>query len=122
LMQADLERATFQVGGQVEIGAPSKVATMTPEALQQAVFTPQGRKEIAPTARLFTGATRRAIEVRDRTCAHPTCDVVASRCQIDHIQPWSQGGETTQENGRLLCGRHNRMRNQRDQTEPPRRE
>ena len=119
LMQADLERATFKVGGRVEMGAPSKLATMTPEALRKAVFTPQGRKEVSSTARLFTGATRRAIEVRDRTCAHPTCDIPASRCQIDHIQPWSQGGETTQENGRLLCGRHNRMRNQR---EPPRRE
>ncbi len=125
LIQADLERATFKVGGRVEIGAPSKLASLTPEALHTAVFTPQGRNEVAPTARLFTGATRRAIEVRDRTCAHPTCDVPASRCQIDHIQPWSQGGDTTQENGRLLCGRHNRMRNQRDQRderEPPPRE
>ncbi len=122
LMRADLERATFKLGGRVEIGAPAKLASLTPEALRKAVFTPQGRTEIAPTARLFTGATRRAIEVRDRTCAHPTCDVVASRCQIDHIQPWSQGGDTTQENGRLLCGRHNRMRNQRDQREPPQRE
>jgi len=122
LMQADLERATFTLGGRIEMGAPAKLASLTPEALQKAVFTPQGRKEVAPTARLFTGATRRAIEVRDRTCAHPTCDVPASRCQIDHIQPWSQGGQTTQENGRLLCGRHNRMRNQRDQREPPQRE
>jgi len=122
LMQADLERATFQLGGHVAIGAPSKLATITPEALTKAVFTPQDRNEVAPTARLFTGATRRAIEVRDRTCAHRTCDVAASRCQIDHIQPWSQGGDTTQANGRLLCGRHNRMRNHSDQPEPPQRE
>ncbi len=122
LLQADLERATFTLGGRVAMGAPSKLASLTPEALDQAVFTPQGRREIAPTTRLFTGATRRAIEVRDRTCAHPTCDVPASRCQVDHIQPWSNGGPTTQENGRLLCGRHNRMRNQRERTEPPRRE
>jgi hypothetical protein len=122
LLQADLERATFKVGGTVEMGAPAKLASLTPEALQRAVFTPQGRNEVAPTARLFTGATRRAIEVRDRTCAHPTCDVPASRCQVDHIQPWSHGGQTTQENGRLLCGRHNRMRNRRERTEPPRRE
>jgi hypothetical protein len=122
LMQADVERATFKLGGQVEMGAPSKLAALTPEALKKAVFTPQRRNEVAPTTRLFTGATRRAIEVRDRTCAHPTCDVPASRCQIDHIQPWSQGGDTTQENGRLLCGRHNRMRNQREQPEAPQRE
>ncbi|MDA8148855.1 MAG: HNH endonuclease signature motif containing protein, partial [Actinomycetota bacterium] len=55
----------------------------------------------------------RAIEVRDRTCSHPTCEVPAERCQVDHILPWSAGGATTQENGRLLCGFHNRLRNER---------
>jgi hypothetical protein len=66
--------------------------------------------EISPTRRLFTGATRRAIEIRDRECTHPLCDVRATSCQIDHIQPWALGGITTQENGRLLCGFHNRLR------------
>ncbi|MHB1547555.1 MAG: HNH endonuclease signature motif containing protein, partial [Acidimicrobiales bacterium] len=50
---------------------------------------------------------------RDRTCTHPTCEVSAERCQVDHIVPWAAGGPTTQENGRLLCGYHNRLRNQR---------
>jgi len=31
----------------------------------------------------------------------------------DHIQPFSAGGPTTQELGRLLRGFHNRLRNQR---------
>jgi hypothetical protein len=81
--------------------------------LERAVFAPGRRVEISPTTRLFTGATRRAIEVRDRQCVDPYCDVPAAACQIDHIQPWALGGPTTQENGRLLCGAHNRMRNQR---------
>jgi len=51
--------------------------------------------------------------VRDQECTHPTCDVRAPRCEVDHIQPFSAGGPTTQENGRLLCGFHNRLRNQR---------
>ncbi len=37
------------------------------------------------------------------------------RCQIDHIVPYSKGGETTQENGRVYCSFHNRLRNH----EPP---
>jgi hypothetical protein len=61
---------------------------------------------------LFTGATRRAIELRDRQCAHEFCEEPASNCQVDHIKMYSQGGLTTQENGRLLCGFHNRLRNQ----------
>jgi hypothetical protein len=94
--------------------------------LERAVFTPTGRVEIGARTRLFSGATRRAIEVRDRGCTHPTCDVASPRCQVDHIQPWALGGLTTQENGRLLCGYHNRLRNHQDQRQqnqrPPPRE
>jgi hypothetical protein len=81
--------------------------------LERAVFTPGGRVEVGVTSRLFTGATRRAIEVRDQECMHPYCDEEATRCQADHILEWSKGGLTTQENGRLLCPFHNRQRNQR---------
>ena len=81
--------------------------------LERAVFAPGRRVEISPTRRLYSGATRRAIEVRDQTCTHPFCDEPAVFAQVDHIQPWAEGGPTTQENGRLLCEKHNRMRNQR---------
>lgn len=81
--------------------------------LERAVFAPGRRVEISPRQRLFTGATRRAIEVRDHECTHPLCAVPAASCQIDHIQPWALGGPTTQENGRVLCEPHNRARNQR---------
>ncbi|MGD0748207.1 MAG: DUF222 domain-containing protein [Acidimicrobiales bacterium] len=87
--------------------------------LERAVMGPKGRIEVGTTRRLFSGATRRAVELRDRECRHPLCDVTGCRCQADHIVPWSQGGATTQENGRLLCGFHNRLRNQRP---PPQRE
>ncbi len=78
---------------------------------ERIVFSPGVRIECSKTARFFTGATRRAIEVRDQQCTHPLCEAPAQRCQIDHILPFSQGGETTQENGRVLCSFHNRLRN-----------
>ena len=54
--------------------------------------------------RSFTGAVRRAVEVRDRRCQHPSgCDEPASRCDVDHIVPHSEGGITSQDNGRLSC-------------------
>ena len=81
--------------------------------LERAVFGPERRVEISAAARLFTGATRRAIELRDRQCAHLYCDMPASACEVDHIVAYAAGGPTTQENGRLLCGFHNRLRNQR---------
>jgi hypothetical protein len=94
--------------------APGELLTWLDRAdLERAVFAPGRRVEISPRTRLFTGATRRAIEVRDRRCTHTYCDVVAPYCQADHIQPWALGGPTTQENGRLLCRSHNAERNQR---------
>ena len=65
--------------------------------------------------RSFTGSIRRAIEVRDRRCQHPSgCDQPASRCDVDHIKPFHQGGVTSQFNGRLLCSVHNRNAAKRD--------
>jgi hypothetical protein len=87
--------------------------------IERAVFEPPDRVQVSAKARLFTGATRRGIELRDRECTHPYCDRPAADCQADHIQPYAQGGPTTQENGRLLCGFHNRLRNERP---PPPRE
>jgi hypothetical protein len=80
---------------------------------ERAVFGPGTRVEISPLSRLFTGATRRALMLRDKECTHECCDVRGERCQVDHIIPHAYGGPTEQENGRLLCGFHNRLRNQR---------
>ncbi len=77
------------------------------------MFKPDRRVEVSATARLFTGATRRAIELRDRECTHPYCDRPACDCEVDHILPHAAGGLTVQENGRVLCAFHNRLRNQR---------
>jgi hypothetical protein len=65
--------------------------------------------------RTFTGALRRAIEVRDRHCQHPSgCDVPAERCDIDHIVPWPDSRRTDQGNGRLECPTHNRHPDRHD--------
>ena len=65
---------------------------------------------VSSRARFFTGALRRAVEVRDRVCQHPTCRVEAEYCQIDHVIEVNAGGPTNVANGRLLCGVHNRQR------------
>jgi len=68
---------------------------------------------VGPRRRLFTGATRRAVQARDRRCFHEYCDEPASHCDVDHIQPYSQGGQTTDDNGRPGCHFHNEARNRK---------
>jgi Domain of unknown function (DUF222) len=82
---------------------------------ERATFTLPNRIDVSVRSRFFTGGTRRAIELRDRICTHPHCYEPAENCQVDHIETYASGGLTTQDNGRLLCGFHNRLRNQREQ-------
>jgi hypothetical protein len=95
--------------------APSALdAWMDSAYFERALFTLGNRVDVSVRARFFTGGTRRAIELRDRICTHPHCYEPAETCQVDHIETYASGGETTQDNGRLLCGFHNRLRNQRE--------
>ena len=58
--------------------------------------------------RIFRGATKTAVLVRDLECTHPSCDVPAERCEIDHIVPFADGGLTVHDNGRCRCKYHHR--------------
>jgi hypothetical protein len=100
-----------QLANGAVIAPGSLLEWMDGATFERIVFAPGQRIECSPTSRFFAGATRRAIEVRDLECTHEYCDLPAERCQIDHIVPWNKGGETTQENGRVHCGFHNRLRN-----------
>lgn len=74
--------------------------------------------DVGTKRRLFTGATRRAVQVRDRECFHPYCDTPATECEVDHVQPWSQRGPTTEANGRAACDFHNRQRHRGGEADP----
>lgn len=87
--------------------------------LERVVFAPGRRVEVSERARFFTGATRRAIELRDRRCQHPCCDRRLGDCQVDHIVAYELDGPTTQENGQLLCGFHNRAKEKDRRTGRP---
>jgi hypothetical protein len=94
--------------------APGTVAALLDDAvIERAVFDGPARVLDIGAQRRFTGALRRAIELRDRTCTHPYCDVPVDRCDIDHEHPWEWGGPTTQDNGRGHCPFHNHLRQRR---------
>jgi hypothetical protein len=86
-------------------------AHLTEADVERIVFSSPSRViDVGAKRRFFTGALRRAIEIRDRTCFHPSCDEVPQRPEVDHIHEACKGGETTQENGQYGCGFHNRDR------------
>ena len=100
---------------ELEAGAVVSPGSLRPwldrAAVERVVFDSPSRViDLGERRRFFTGATRRAVALRDRECFHPFCDVPAADCEIDHTLPWSEGGLTTQENGRPACPFHNRER------------
>ncbi len=116
---ADIVRVTHRPEGPVTLSHATRLERVTREGLERAVSESPDRKECPEGDRIFTGATRRAIEIRDGQCAHPCCDRPARWCQVDHIIPWSMGGPTNQANGRLLCSFHNRWCWRKEQRHGP---
>ena len=53
---------------------------------------------------------RHLIEIRQRTCAFPGCRRPARRCDIDHTQPWDEGGLTCECNCAPLCRQHHQAK------------
>jgi hypothetical protein len=97
--------------------SPATAADLLDEAvIERIVFDGPSRVLDLGVARRFTGAARRAVEVRDRHCQGPGCDIPAHRCDIDHRWRHSEGGVTRPDNGELRCPPHNRAREH-----PPRR-
>ena len=56
---------------------------------------------------------RRWISARDRTCRFPGCRRRATACQVDHIDPWDDGGRTDATNLQALCARHHQLKTHR---------
>lgn len=90
---------------------PAEAAALLDEAvIERLVFSNEGRTLTASPQRTFTGALRRAVEIRDRECFHAYCAEPADRCEVDHVIPWAQGGVTELANAQLACPFHNRAR------------
>jgi hypothetical protein len=104
-----------------QVVAPAAVAPWIDQAqLETILFDGVGKRTIKATRkRRFTGIVRRILDVRDGQCTHPYCDQPAHRRQGDHIIPYSAGGLTSQDNGQLGCGYHNRRRYHEWRTRPP---
>jgi hypothetical protein len=110
----ELANGTVITPGQV-------VPHLTDADIETILFDGPDRVISVSRRRRFTGALRRAIEVRDRHCQHPSgCDEPADRCDADHVVPYGRGGLTSQDNGKLECWPHNRDKDKHDHGALPR--
>ncbi|HKF34493.1 MAG TPA: DUF222 domain-containing protein, partial [Jatrophihabitantaceae bacterium] len=46
------------------------------------------------------------VTARDRTCTFPACRHAAKLCDLDHVEAWTDGGDTNPANLAALCARH----------------
>lgn len=61
-------------------------------------------------------ALRRFLHIRDRTCRHPGCVRPATRSEIDHTTPFSEGGKTNTKNLACLCLAHHTQKHEKPWT------
>ena len=64
-----------------------------------------GRRVYRPPAHLD-----RFIRARDHVCTFPNCHRQAVNCELDHVRPWTDDGETNQHNLVAVCARHHHLK------------
>jgi Domain of unknown function (DUF222)/HNH endonuclease len=112
---AALLRGRTKAGETCEIAGigPIPVATaraLTSDAIVAAVLTEGADvKAVAHLGRTIPARLRTALEARDAECAVPGCHN-RHRLEIDHIEPFAEGGPTSLDNLVRLCRPHHHMK------------
>jgi HNH endonuclease len=88
------------------VSGPSGVAAVLRRGLLDKPYnTPSLPLDIGHS-HTIPGHIRRAVLLRDRTCAWPRCDRPAAHCDVHHLRHKEDGGETSIENCVLACQFH----------------
>ena len=78
--------------------------------LTRVVFGPDSQPlDVGRTKRLVTPAQRIAVMARDLHCVFPGCDRPDRWCDVHHLIPWFEDGETNLDNLVLLCRHHHTL-------------
>ncbi|TQN40687.1 uncharacterized protein DUF222 [Blastococcus colisei] len=62
--------------------------------------------DVGREQRTAPAGIRRAIEERDLHCVFTGCTAPPAWCDVHHVDHWAWGGETSCDNGALICERH----------------
>lgn len=107
-LMGGLAAASLDTGGRISAGQARRLACEA--GIIPAILG--GRSEVLDlgrTRRFHSKAQRIAIAHRDGGCTADGCDLPPAACHVHHDQPWSVGGPTDTETGRLLCHRHHQV-------------
>ena len=101
-LRGGLKAASLDTGSRISAGEARRIACragVIPIVLGgPSVVLDAGRR------RRFHSETQRiAMGVRDGGCTAAGCDAPPAFCHAHHETPWSRGGGTSVEKGRLLC-------------------
>ena len=101
-LQNRARAACLDFGGPV---APESLRMLCCDAaVVPIVMNGQGQPlDVGRTTRTIPDGLRRAVAARDRGCAHPGCGRPPSWCEVHHLTPWEQGGDTKLSNLAMLC-------------------
>ena len=121
LVGQDSLRRILELTNGIELRPGQLLDHLEPAIFEQVLFDTPVHVLGVSSQRTYRGLLRKAIEARDRGCRFPGCDAPIDDCEIDHRVPAAAGGQTSQENGRVYCGPHNRARNHlpNDDKPPP---
>jgi hypothetical protein len=101
----ELRRAIARLAVDLVSGPAGIASALRRGLLEPPYSTPSlpldiGRSSVIP------GHIRRAVTLRDRTCAWPGCDAPPARCDVHHLRHQHDGGETSLGNCALACQFH----------------
>lgn len=106
LLTGSHEPAHLRGFGPIPASVARRLVGQAPEVLSwvRALYTARSGDSLVAMEsrrRLFPRALATFIHLRDRTCRTPFCD--APIRHVDHVVPWSEGGETSATNAQGLC-------------------
>lgn len=114
IVTIDWEKLLAGIGVGMADGEPIPVGEVRRLACQARVLPAVlgGTSEVLDlgrSRRLFSRAQRRAMMLRQGSCAFAGCDVPIEWCEAHHDDPWSAGGLSDMENCRGCCPRHHHV-------------
>ncbi|WP_085872104.1 MULTISPECIES: HNH endonuclease signature motif containing protein [unclassified Nocardioides] len=104
-LEGRLQAASLDTGERISPGLARRLACEA-GIIPAVLGGPSAVLDLGRKARFHTGPMRIAMTIRDQGCTTVGCDWPPGLCHAHHDHPWSRGGGTNVERGRLLCPKH----------------